>query len=108
MLFLAVIGALCDLDALSSLGGLGRDLLIFVVVILAVHGAGVFGGGALLKLDPALVAVASQANVGGSTSALALARSLGRGDLVLPGILVGALGNALGTYLGFLVAAWLA
>ena len=63
--------------------------------------------GILLRLDPALVAVASQANVGGSTSALALARSLGRGDLALPGILVGALGNALGTYLGFLIATWL-
>ena len=46
--------------------------------------------------------------IGGSTSALALARSLGRGDLALPGILVGALGNALGTYLGFLTAALLA
>jgi uncharacterized membrane protein len=107
MLFLAVIGALCDFHALASLGALGRDLLIFVMVILAVHGAVVFGGGALLKLDPALVAVASQANIGGSTSALALARSLGRGDLALPGILAGAMGNALGTYLGFLVAVWL-
>ena len=108
MLFLAVIGALCDLHALGSIGALGRDLMIFVVVILAVHGAVVFGGAALLRVDPALAAVASQANIGGSTSALALARSLGRGDLVLPGILVGAVGNALGTYLGFLVAAGLA
>ncbi len=107
MFFLAVIGALCDLHALASLGALGRDLLIFVVVILAVHGAVVFGGGMLLKIDPSLVAVASQANVGGSTSALALARSLGRGDLALPGILVGACGNALGTYHRFLDAAWL-
>ncbi len=107
MLFLAVIGALCDLEALASIGPLGRDLLIFVTVILAVHGAVIFGGGALLKLDPALLAVASQANIGGSTTALALARSLRRGDLALPGILVGAMGNALGTYLGFVVAAWL-
>ena len=107
MLFLAVIGALCDLHALGSIGALGRDLVIFVVVILAVHGAIVFGGGALLRMDPSLVAVASQANIGGSTSALALARSLGRGDLVLPGILAGAVGNAAGTYLGFLVAAGL-
>ena len=52
-------------------------------------------------------AVASQANIGGSTSALALAKSLGRSDLMLPAILVGALGNAVGTYLGFLTAAWL-
>ena len=69
-----------------------------------VHGAVVFGGALLFKQDPVLAAVASQANVGGGTSALALARSLGRADLVLPAILIGALGNALGTYLGFGVA----
>jgi uncharacterized membrane protein len=107
MLFLAVIGALCDLEALRAIGAVGRDLLLFVTVILAVHGGLIFGVGALLRMDPALTAVASQANVGGSTSALALARSLARQELVLPAILAGALGNALGTYLGFGVAAWL-
>jgi uncharacterized membrane protein len=107
MLFLAVIGALCDLTALAQIGAMGRDLLLFVTVILTVHGGLLFGVGALLRVDPALTAVASQANIGGSTSALALARSLGRQELVLPGILVGALGNALGTYLGFAVAAGL-
>lgn len=108
MLFLAVIGALCDLEALAQIGSLGHTLLLFVTVILTVHGLLVFGVGRLLRVDPALSAVASQANIGGSTSALALARSLGREDLALPGILAGALGNALGTYLGFVVAAWLA
>jgi uncharacterized membrane protein len=107
MLFLAVIGALCDVEALGSIGALGMKIFLFVVVILLVHGALIFGGGALLRLDPSLVAVASQANIGGSTSALALARSLERDDLVLPGILAGALGNGLGTYLGFATAAWL-
>ena len=62
---------------------------------------------ALGKIDPVTASVASQANVGGGTSALALARSLGRSDLVLPAILVGALGNAVGTYLGFLTAGYL-
>ena len=107
MLFLAVIGALCDVHALAQIGTTGRDLLLFVSAILAIHGGLVFGVGALFRIDPALTAVASQSNIGGSTSALALARSLGREDLALPAILVGALGNALGTYLGFLVAAGL-
>ncbi|ANM30066.1 membrane protein [Acidobacteria bacterium Mor1] len=107
MLFLAVIGALCDLHALAEIGPLALRLILFVTVILTIHGLVVFGGGRLLRLDPELSAVASQANIGGSTSALALARSLGRGDLVLPAILLGALGNGVGTYLGFLVAAWL-
>lgn len=105
MFFLAVIGALCDLEALAAIGEIGPRLILFVVVLLAVHGLVIFGAGALFRLDPTLTAVASQANIGGSTSALALARSLGREQWVLPGVLAGALGNALGTYLGFLAVA---
>jgi uncharacterized membrane protein len=106
-LFLAVIGALCDVEALRSSGALGLWIFLFVLVLLAVHAIVVFGAAALLRLDPDLAAVASQANIGGSTSALALARSLGRGDLVLPGILVGSLGNAVGTYIGVAVVVML-
>jgi len=107
MVFLAVIGALCDLAALRGIGELGLRLTMFVAVVVSVHGLVVFVLAYMLRLDPSMAAVASQANIGGSTSALALARSLGRGDLALPAILVGALGNALGTYLGFLTATWL-
>lgn len=107
MYFLAVIGALCDVQALMAIGEIGVDLTVFVVILLTIHGLVVFGVGGLLKLDPTLTAVASQANIGGSTSALALARSLGAERWVLPGVLAGAMGNALGTYLGFAVAAFL-
>jgi uncharacterized membrane protein len=55
-------------------------------------------------MDLDMAAVASQANVGGGTSALALARSLGRSDLVLPAVLIGSLGNAVGNFIGFWVA----
>ncbi len=99
-LFLAAIGALCDLDALRSVGDVGLTLLTMVVVALTVHGLVIFCGARLLRVSPEVAAVASQANVGGSTSALALARSLGRSDLVLPAILVGSLGSAIGNYLG--------
>ena len=102
-LFLAVIGALCDVAALRSSGTLGLSIFLFVLVLFAVHAACVFGVTVLLRVDPDIAAVASQANIGGSTSALALARSLGRADLVLPGILVGSLGNAIGTYAGVAV-----
>jgi uncharacterized membrane protein len=102
--FLAVVGAFCDLRALAEIGSLGVTLLIFVVVIVFVHGFVMFGGAWLFKLDLESAAVASQANIGGGTSALVLAKSLGREDLVLPAILIGSLGNAVGTFLGFLVA----
>jgi uncharacterized membrane protein len=103
-LFLAVIGAHADVSALADLGQLGLVLFAFVAILMAVHGAVLFGAGSLLRHDWDLMAVASQANIGGGTSALALAKSLGRGDLFLPAILVGSLGTGLGTYLGFIVA----
>jgi len=99
-LFLAVIGALCDLTALRDTGTLGLWIFLFVCVVLLVHGAIVFGVALLLRIDLDAASVASQANIGGGTSALALARSLGRPELVLPAILVGSLGSALGTFLG--------
>ncbi|WP_419950630.1 DUF819 domain-containing protein [Candidatus Palauibacter sp.] len=103
-LFLCVIGAHCDVRALADIGPLGLALLIFTLTIVVVHGFITFGAARLLRLDVDIAAVASQANVGGGTSALALARSLGRGDLVLPAVLIGSLGNAVGTFLGLLVA----
>ena len=103
-LFLAVVGAFCDVVALRGLGSLGMTLLAFTSIAVAVHGLVVFGVARLFKVDLAIAAVTSQANVGGGTSALALARSLGRDDLVLPAVLVGSLGTALGTFVGFWVA----
>jgi uncharacterized membrane protein len=69
-----------------------------------VHGAVTFGAAWIFRMDLDGAAVASQANVGGATSALALAKSLGREDLLLPGILLGSIGNAIGTFLAFTVA----
>jgi len=100
-LFLAVIGSLCDGRALLRMGELAPVLGLFVLVLVLVHGSVVFGAARLLRFDLATAAVASQANIGGATSALALARSLGRSDLELPAILVGTAGLALGNYLGF-------
>lgn len=102
--FLATVGAFCDLRALGGIGWLGVVLLAFTVVIVLVHGAVTFGAAWLFRLDLESAAVASQANIGGGTSALAVAKSLGREDLILPAVLLGALGNAIGTFLGFLAA----
>lgn len=105
-LFLAVIGTLCDLQALLRMGDLAPVLGAFVVILVLVHGLAVYGTARVFRIDPQTAAVASQANVGGPTSALALARSLGRSDLELPAILVGSAGLAVGNYLGFAMV-WL-
>ncbi|MEL7148291.1 MAG: DUF819 family protein [Bacteroidota bacterium] len=108
-LFLAVIGAFCEIGALASLGiDLAWSLTLFIGIIVLIHGLFIFLVGGLLKQDWDLIAVASQANVGGGSTALALAKSFNRNDLLLPGVLVGSLGSGLGTYYGFLVAGWLA
>ncbi len=103
-IFLAVIGALCSLPALVEVGPLALSFTILAGVTVAVHGVVVFVGARLLRVDLETASVASQANIGGGTTALALARSLGRPDLAVPGILAGSLGTALGTFVGF----WLA
>ena len=107
LIFLAVIGTLCDFGALAQTGELAGTLMLFVGLLVLVHGVVLFGIGALLKMDWDVIAVASQANVGGNTTAIAAAESLNRPDLLIPGVLVGSLGNALGTYVGFAVAGML-
>lgn len=106
-LFLAVIGAYCDLAALLRDGKLAIILFGIICTLVLIHAVFIFGIGALFKVDWDVIGIASQANIGGATSALALARSLNRPDLQLPGVLVGSLGNAIGTYLGILVAEFL-
>ena len=104
LLFLAVVGAYCDLAALIANGAVAGTLLAWVTIIVGVHALVIFGLGGLFRQDWAIIAVASNANVGGATSAGVLATAIGRGDLRLPGILAGSLGNAIGTYAGFLIA----
>lgn len=104
LIFLAVIGTLCDFGALAQTGELAGTLMLFVGMLVLIHGLVIFGVGAMLKMDWDVIAVASQANVGGNTTAIAAAESLNRPDLLIPGVLVGSLGNALGTYVGFAVA----
>ncbi|MBT8143560.1 MAG: DUF819 family protein [Gammaproteobacteria bacterium] len=106
-LFLAVIGAHAEIAALIGIGDLGLTLLLFVTVLLLVHGGILILCGLFLR-DWHVIAIASQANIGGATTAIALAEVFERDDLVIPAILVGSLGMALGTYLGFAVAGFLA
>lgn len=103
-LFLAVVGAFCEVTALIEVGEHAFDILLFTVVIVLVHGLFLILSGMLFKTDWSIIAIASQANIGGASTALALAKSFKRNDLLLPAILAGSLGTGLGTYLGFLVA----
>jgi uncharacterized membrane protein len=103
LLFLAVIGAYCEISAVAQLKEVGLILILFAGSTVLIHGILIVIIGGLVYRDWEMIAIASQANVGGVTSAAALAESFHRKDLILPAILIGTLGNAIGTYLGFLV-----
>ena len=102
-LFLAVIGAYCEIGAVNQLQEVGFLLLIFTISAVIIHGILFIIIGGIIYRDWEMISIASQANIGGGASAIALAEAFDRKDLILPAILVGSLGNALGTYLGFLV-----
>lgn len=102
-LFLAALAAYCEVAALGALGWLGIKLLAFVVLLIAIHGAVVILGGRLMKQSAETTAVVSASTVGGSTVVLPLVEKFDRPDLLLPGVVLGTLGNLLGTYVGFML-----
>ena len=102
-LFLAVIGAYCEIGAVYQLKEIGFTLLLFTTLAVLLHGILITLIGGLVYRDWQMIAIVSQANVGGGASAIALAETFKRKELIIPAILVGTLGNALGTYLGFFV-----
>jgi uncharacterized membrane protein len=102
LLFLASNGAR---SVIANLVAMGPPVFYYAIITVAFHGVVIFGIGRLARLDFATLAVASQANVGGAASAIALAGARGYTDQLVPGVAVGLLGYAVGNYLGFVVAA---
>jgi uncharacterized membrane protein len=102
LLFLASNGAQ---SVVANIVRVGPSVFYFACLTVAVHGLIIFGVGRLLGFDFGTLAIASQANVGGAASAMAMASARGYLDRLLPGVAVGLLGYAVGNYLGFGVAA---
>ena len=102
-LFCAVIGAYCELGAVSELQEIGIILFQFTSLAVMLHGITVIFIGGFLYRDWEMIAIISQANIGGAPTAIALAETFNRKELIIPAILVGTFGNALGSYLGFFV-----
>lgn len=100
LLFLASNGAQ---SIFANILKLGPAVFYFALGVIAIHGLVIFGVGWLCRIDMGTLAIASQANVGGPASAMALAGARGYDDRILPGIAVGLLGYALGNYSGLCV-----
>lgn len=104
-IFLAAIGATCDLWLLVDMAPV---LFGFAVIILSVHLLLLLAAGKLLKLDLAEMLMASAVAVGGPSSAPALASARGWNSLLIPGVLLGCLGYVVGSFIGMAVFAWFA
>ena len=98
-LFFAVIGAP------ASIGLILREsplLLIFALIVVLINLIVSLIFGKLFKFNIEEIIIASNANVGGPTTAAAMAVSKGWTELIVPGLLVGTLGYVIGNYYGIL------
>jgi len=102
--FFAAIGASANVRVVLTAGS---KLFVFAALILAIHLLVILLAGRLLRLDLAEIVIASNANMGGPTTAAAMAVSRRWSALVLPAILCGTLGYAVATFIGVAVAGWL-
>ena len=102
LLFLASNGAR---SVVANIVDVGPGVFYFALITVSIHGLVMFGLGRAAGIDAPTLAVASQANVGGPASAMALASARGYTDRLLPGVAAGLLGYAAGNYAGFAVAA---
>lgn len=67
-----------------------------------------FGVGKLFKFSLEEMIVASNANIGGPTTAAAMAIAKGWKDLIVPVMLIGTMGYIIGNYIGTIVGNTLA
>ncbi len=99
-MFLFVIGVPASIGALLQQAPL---LLVLTGVMVLVNMIFCFGFGKLFKFDLEEIILASNANIGGPTTAAAMAISQGWTKLIGPSMLIGTFGYAIGTYLGIIV-----
>ena len=95
--FFAAIAAGADIQAMISVAPL---LIVLVMILLSVHLLVLLTLGRKLGLTIPELLTASNAAVLGATTAPAMAAAKGWHDQVTPGVLVGVMGYALGTFIG--------
>lgn len=100
-LFFATIGASASVHEVIEFGPILIALTTFVLLF---HFLFVFVGARLASLNLDETLVASNACAAGAPTAAAMAVSLRKPDLILPGILCGTLGYAVGTFVGISIA----
>ncbi len=95
--FFAAIAAGADLGAMISVAPM---LITVVLILLSIHLLLLLLLGSLSRLTLPELLTASNAAILGATTAPAMAAAKGWKDQVTPGVLVGVMGYALGTFIG--------
>ena len=99
--FFAAVGAMINFYQAVSLSPV---LFLYVMIIIVIHMVVLYGVGQLLRMDPGVLTIASVATKSGPPVVAPVAEANGWRHLVLPGIIVGMLGYAVGNYAGYAVA----
>jgi len=100
-LFFAVIGIR---SLFSAIVQVGAAVFFYTLVVVGIHGIFLFLVARAFRAPTPMIAVVSQAAIGGPSTAMAVAVARDWRNLVLPGIAVGLAGYALGNYAGFGIA----
>ncbi|KAL7107060.1 hypothetical protein ACP275_06G030400 [Erythranthe tilingii] len=95
--FFAVLGAS---GSLWNVINTAPSIFLFAFIQVTVHLVVILGLGKLFRIDRKLLLLASNANIGGPTTACGMATAKGWGPLVVPGILVGIFGISIATFVG--------
>ena len=103
-LFYFVIGVPASISLIIKNAPL---LLVFCLIMVVVNMLFCFIGGKLLNYPLEDIIIASNANIGGPTTAAGMAISQGWYKLVGPAMLTGTFGYVIGTYLGIIVGSLL-
>ena len=103
-LFFFVIGVPASIPMILKNAPL---LFVFTLIIALTNMIFCFVFGKLLKFDLEDIVLASNANIGGPTTAVAMAISKGWNKLVGPIMLIGTLGYVIGTYFGIILGSLL-
>lgn len=99
--FFAAVGAMINFYQAVVLSPI---LFMYVVIVMTVHFVVLYGGGRMLRMDVGVLTIVSVASKVGPPLVPPVAKARGWQHLVLPGIVLGMLGYAIGNYVGYAVA----
>ncbi|GMN44550.1 hypothetical protein TIFTF001_013746 [Ficus carica] len=96
-LFFTVVGASGNIWSVIHTA---PSIFLFSLAQIAIHLVVILGLGKLFRFDLKLLLIASNANVGGPTTACGMATAKEWYSMIIPGILAGIFGIAIATFLG--------